>query len=116
MANDQLSTTSNSASQSTTQSPQGNAQSIDSGSNASGVQPGTANNLLNGQGSVSLHSTSLPSIKLGSLQPTAPPLPIATSSNQPKHHVNSVLLGIVLLLFVIAAAMAWSINRSSKTT
>ena len=113
MATDQLPTAGTSQSQSVTQDPQSGVQSINTGTQSSGLQPGTANNLLNGQSGVTLSNPALPSVNLGGNGATS------TTASQPapavqKHHVSPALLGFPVVLVLLAAVSAWSINRSAK--
>jgi hypothetical protein len=119
MATNQLTATSGSGEQTTTQSPQAATQPSTGGTVSSGVQPGTATSLLNGQGSVQLYPTSLPTVGLsgatgaaatGTVAAATPAKPVA------KHHANPVLLGSSALLLVVAIVLFWITSRSVKTT
>jgi hypothetical protein len=117
MATDQLSASSGSGTQGSTQSPQ-SAGSTATGAPTSSVQPGTATALLNnGQGGVPLHGTALSTVNL------APATAAATVTVQPplpgmpaKHHINTPLFGMAILLFVVAAVLFWTTGRSVKNT
>jgi hypothetical protein len=115
MATEQLPVSGNSQSETNTQSPQSNAQSINSGTKTSSVQPGTTTSLLNGQGSVTLHPTALTNVSLTNTQPATAPVAAATTAKH-RHHVNPVLFGFSALLFLIAVVLIWTINRSAKKT
>lgn len=102
------------AGQANTQSPQTSAGSGSPASApASGVQPGTATALLNGQGGVALHPTALTTVNINTAAPTTA---AATVNNTPKHHVNPVLLGFPALLVLVAAVLFWAMRRSVKNT
>lgn len=119
MADNQLSATTGSGTQTTTQSPQTAGQPAATGTQSSGIQPGTATSLLSsGQNGVTLHDTPLSTVNLVT---PAPALPLATSTAQPaqqpaKHHINPVLFGLPILLFVIAAVFFWATSRTVKST
>jgi len=115
MADAQLPITGNSQSQTTTQSPQANIQSINSGSPTSSVQPGIASTQLNGQGSIALHTTALPTVSLNSAAPAATTtVPLAAVPSN--HRVNPVLFSFVILLFLVAGVLVWTISHSAKST
>ena len=110
MADNQLSATTNSTTQSNTQSPQtvgttsGTAQS-------SSVQPGTASTLLVSQNGITLHPTALPHASLTSGTIKAPATPVPQH-----HHWNPVLTGLAVLLFLAAIVLFWGAGRGVKTT
>jgi hypothetical protein len=116
-----LSISSGSGAQTSTQSPQGlvssgNNAAAESGSN---VQPGTATTLLTTSGGISLHPTALTTVSVsnaGSEPVTTTSSAVATVNVQPKHHINGGLLGVSIGLLVIAAVVFMIITRSAKNT
>jgi cobalamin biosynthesis Mg chelatase CobN len=109
-----LTATSGSGTQSTTQSPQSAGTSnISAGQTASGVQPGTASNLLSeSSGGVSLHPTALPSVNLSTVKASQ----VQAVSAPAPHHFNPVLGVLAVLFFAVAIAMFWFTSRSEKIT
>jgi hypothetical protein len=116
MASD-LSATGSSQSQTTTKDPQASVQSLNTGTPSSGVQPGTAETLLNSQVGVPLHGTALSTVDLA---PSAAAAKVQTSTivspPPPKHHTNPVLFGAALLLLLAAIVLFWFTKRSVKST
>lgn len=115
MADTQLTTGANSGgTQAATQTPQ-SATGSDSGTPASGVQPGTTSNLLEssaGNGGVQLSPTSLPTVQLGATSS-------GTTSNgrlPAQHHTSPALYILPAVLFVLALMAVWWVARSAKTT
>src|SRR2546421_637495 len=109
----QLNTTTRSASQSTTQTPQSTAGSSVGGVQTRGVQSGTPADVLRSTNGIPLSNTALSVVNLGGTTTSA-----TTSSKPvtPKHHANVPLLGFSALLIVIAIVMFWIDSRSVKTT
>ncbi|HEY5442561.1 MAG TPA: hypothetical protein VIJ68_03415 [Candidatus Saccharimonadales bacterium] len=117
MANSPLPTTGSSQSQSATQSPQAGVQSISSGAKSSSVQPGTTTSLLSGSTSgVALRPTALPTVNLTNVPATSTQATTQAAPAKAPHHVNSALLGMAILLFVVAVVLFWVTNRSAKNT
>jgi hypothetical protein len=112
MAETSLKTTTGSGTQAATQSPQTAGQPTATGTPSSGVQPGTASNLLNSQAStgVPLHNTTLPTANLNA----TPTTQVATPP--PARHLHPALFGVSALLFLIAIWLFWATSRSAKTT
>lgn len=83
------------------------------------VQPGTANSLLSGSAGggagIPLSSTVLPVANLNtSAQTSSTQKPNQATGSQ--HHTNTVLLGVVAALVVMAALALWLAQRSAKNT
>lgn len=116
MASAQLPTTGTSQSQSATQDPQAGVQSPSAGAQASGVQPGTASDLLNGQQGVVLNNPALPSVNLGKSGTSTATAAATSHQTTAKHHVNSALLAFPLVLVFLAAVLIWTIGHSAKST
>ncbi len=116
MAANQLTTTTSSEDQATTQNPQLAGQPATNGAQSSSVQPGTATDLLSSRGGVPLQEKVLPSVNLGATtssvavrpEPRPEPKPVA------KHHVSVVLFGLPVLLVLVAIALLWAVRRSAK--
>ena len=108
-----LTTVPGSGTQTTTQSPQAVGAAGGAPANATGVQPGTATNLLNTTtGGVALKNTQLSVVGLGARTTGQ----VSQSAPAAKHHVNPLLFGFSGLLFLAAIAMFWATARASKTT
>lgn len=100
---------SNSGTQTSTQNPQHSSQTGSLGP-AQNVQTGTANSLLNGQGSIQLpgaHVTTVNMTAAGQLR-TAP-----TVNPNANHGANPVLAGFSVLLFLAAIVLFWTSSRPS---
>jgi hypothetical protein len=66
---------------------------------------------------IALHPTQLPEINVNSgSAPATKSYSTAVSVVQPKHHINSGLLGVSAGLFVVAIIVFWVITRSAKNT
>lgn len=110
----------NVASQANTQSPQTSTASAAavSGSAARGgsVQPGTADSLLRqSQGGVALGGQALTTVDLSGT--TAQTTASDTAQPAPaQHHVNTVALGLVAGLVLVAVIVTVAISRSAKNT
>jgi hypothetical protein len=116
MANDQLTASSGSGTQTTTQSPQSSVQSGTPTAQASSVQPGTATSLLTSGGGVALHATSLSTVSLNNTTAQTQAAP-QTAQMLPTHrHINPVLLSFSVVLCLIAIGMFWYTARSAKNT
>jgi cobalamin biosynthesis Mg chelatase CobN len=106
-----LTATTNSASQSTTQSPQsagaGNNNTAQSGS----VQPGTAANVLTSQNGISLQQTQLSTVSLASSSNTQTNITPA-----PAKHINPFLLVVAAVLFLLAVWMFFSTTKTVNNT
>jgi hypothetical protein len=111
---DQLTTSTGASSgvQSTTQSPQSAGQPASVGTQASGVQPGTASTLLNSQGGLPLHGTALSTVNLNATSGVT----AAPTSSPAKHHTNPVLFGLSALFLVAAVVLFWAVGHSVKNT
>jgi hypothetical protein len=108
----QLTTSSNSGIQSTTQSPQNSAGSSGPAAQVGSVQPGTAPNLLNtDKNGVALSNQSLSLVNLGARQSQ-----ISKFAPAPERHTNPALFGVSGLLFVIAVVMFYVTARAAKNT
>jgi hypothetical protein len=107
MAETQLPAVTSSGSQTNTQSPQ-SAGPATSTTNAGSVQPGTANSLLTSNNGVSLTPTQVTTVSLGQSAGSTPVTPVS------KHHFNSALMGISILLFVMAVIMFKFAGNSGK--
>ncbi len=111
MAN-QLTTASNSGTQSSTKSPQNSAGSSGPTSQIGAVQPGTATNLLNSDKSgVALTGQSLSLVNLSPRQSQ-----ISKFAPPPQRHTNPALFGVSGLLFVVAVVMFYVTARAAKNT
>src|SRR4051812_24997207 len=108
MASNQLSTGFNRGDQTTTQDPQLAGQPALASNQSSGVQPGTATSILNGQGIIPLRGTPLNTVRLTSTTP-ARQVP-------PPRHPNYPLFAVSILLCAIAIYLFWYTGRSAKTT
>ncbi len=104
-------------SQANTQSPQ---TSVGSGSPAGepgkSVQPGTATSLLSGDGGgagIPLTSTALSVVSLNTSTQVAAQPQVTKPQN---HHLNPVLLTMVIVFFVLAVIFFWQTARSAKNT
>ena len=113
MASNQLTTTTSSGQQGSTQSPQTAGQSGSTGTQSSSVQPGTATALLNSQNGVPLHGTALSTVSLNNSSNTLVPSPAKPAY---KRHINSPLMGVSVLLFIIAVVLFWAVSRPVKST
>jgi len=109
-----LTATSGTGTQTTTQSPQAATTGSTSPAQPTGLQPGTATSLLNGQGSVTLQPTPLSTISLGgtSQQTTSSPS-LAPVRHQ---HVNFVLVGLVAVVLLIALVCTVVFSKQVKST
>ncbi|HZL08264.1 MAG TPA: hypothetical protein VFC50_03660 [Candidatus Dormibacteraeota bacterium] len=118
MATDQLTTTSNSQSQTTTQA--GNLQPTGQGSiggtSSSSVQPDTANSLLSGGQGVPIQGTALSTVNLNPPATATASKPTVAAPVKPPHHANTVFLGFSGLLFLVAIVLFWTTSRSVKST
>ncbi|MGC1177071.1 MAG: hypothetical protein WA843_03285 [Candidatus Saccharimonadales bacterium] len=114
----ELTATSGSGTQTTTQSPQISAGSEAPTTGASSVQPGTATSLLNGSGGVALRGSALSTVDLGgnSAQTQTRTAPATATTKNPSHHANPVLLGFSIGLFVVALVICWLIAKPVKNT
>jgi hypothetical protein len=111
-----LSITSGSGTQTSTQSPQNLAAPSSSTAAGSSVQPGTATSLVS-PNSISLNNPNLNIVNLNSVSATATsPKTSAVVTTQPKQHLNSGLLSISISLFVIAIIIFWAVGRPEKNT
>lgn len=117
MADNQLTATSGSGEQATTQSPQSVpvANGL-GGPAATNIQSGAASSL---QGSTQLTNLSSTSIKLnvpqassGAQASTKAVVPAFT----PQHHFNPALLSVPVLLVLLAGAMFWFTSHTAKNT
>lgn len=112
MAETSLSTTSNGGTQLTTQSPQVAGNTNNGGGASSGLQPGTASDLLRSSNGVQLKQTPLSTVALGDRTTSS-----TQTAEQPKgHHINPVLEIFSITLFILAIALFWFTSRSVKNT
>lgn len=113
MAQEQLTTTTGSGTQTATQTPQAAGTSGASTAAASGVQPGTATSLLNNtQGGIALKDSPLSIVGLGQQTQSQATQTVPHSAR----HTSPVLFGFSIILFAVAIAMFWATARSAKTT
>jgi hypothetical protein len=112
MNDSNLSTTSGSGTQNTTQDPQSVGESTGSGTQSAKVQPGTTSTLLdNSTGGVplqnqALSTVALPKVTASVAQPATP----LNTTNSP------VSTGFSILLFLIAGAVLLAIFLPAKNT
>jgi hypothetical protein len=114
MAESTLTTTTATGSQTTTQSPQTSAAATNfGGQQSSGVQPGTARDLLNSTNGIPLASSPVTTVNLANAAQQT-----VTTTQVPKeqHHVNPALMGFSVLLFLVAIVLFWNTSRSVKNT
>ena len=109
-----LNTATGGGTQSTTQDPQmaTSDNSLSSTSQGS-LQSSSSINLFNSANGVSLKPSALSTVKLQASQTSSTNQPVKTVSH---HHVNGVLLGIVLAVFVIAIVTFWQTTLAAKST
>jgi hypothetical protein len=110
----QLTTTTGSGTQASTQSPQTAGLAASSGTQASSLQPGTATSLLNGRNGVPLHGQALTVVNINGA--TAATIAQSPSTRVTKHHINTALMGVSVLLLLIAIVLFWVTSRSVKST
>lgn len=110
---DQLTTTTSSGQQGTTQSPQAAGQAGNTGTQATSVQPGTATALLDGQNGVPLHGQALTVVNINAATAT-----VAQPASKPtaKRHINAPLMGVSVFFLAVAIVLFWLTSRSVKTT
>lgn len=112
MAQQTLTTTAATGTQTTTQSPQTSSAAGFANSPSSGVQPGTAESTLQSkQGGIPLGQASLSTVSLNTATVAKPRIVTPKS-----HHINPALFGVSLLLLVVAVGLFWTTSRSVKTT
>ena len=118
MANNLSVTGGGTQAQTSTQDPQSlpSTQSLDTGTPSSGVQPGTAASLLNGQAGVPLHGTALSTVNLAPGATATQTHASTAAAAKPKHHTNPVLFGVAVLLLLVAIVLFWLTSRSVKNT
>lgn len=112
MADTTLNITPGSGTQSATQTPQSAGSPNNGGTETSGVQPGTASDLLRSSNGVQLKQTPLTTVNLdtakaGSAQPV---------QRTEGHHIHPVLGVFSAALFILAIALFWLTSRSVKNT
>lgn len=112
----QLTTGATSGAQTTTQSPQAvPAQTVGGASKQSGsVQPGTTATLLTSQQGISLNAVAPTTVSLtASTQSQA-----SSAAAQPavRHHTNSAIFIVPVILCLVAIGFFWVITRSAKNT
>ncbi len=110
-----LNTTTGSGTQSATGTPQtvGEA-STNNAAPAGSVQPGTATNLLNSSGGISLSGSQVTTVDLSGT--TATSTQATTEPPAQPHQVNTVALGIFIVLAVVAVLVFVFMQRSAKNT
>lgn len=109
----ELNTTANAGgTQTSTQSPQSSAPATDTASTtSSGIQPGTATDLLRSSNGIVLQQSPLTTVNLtASTQSTTP---VQTPQAR---HINGGLLAFSLILFVVAVVLFWKTGRSVNNT
>jgi len=115
-----LTTAPASGSQGTTQNPQTvpSGRAISGASTqSSGVQPGTASDVLTSQNGLSLSNSPLTTVSLDNASAeTGSTVAAAPAAPKAEHHVNAVFLMAAAVLVVAAMAFFWTINRSAKNT
>ncbi|HET8991950.1 MAG TPA: hypothetical protein VFN31_02875 [Candidatus Saccharimonadales bacterium] len=107
-----LNTTSNAGSQTTTQNPQSATSDPGLTSNQSNLQSSSVN-LFDSNTGVSLSPTTLPSV---TLSPTTSSSKSYVLPAPKQHHVDWLLLGIVIAVFLLALAIFWQTTLGAKTT
>ena len=113
MADNQLTATTSSGQQTTTQNPQtATAQTDNAAAQAQAVQPGTATSLLNSQQGLTLAPGALTTVDLTATTTQATPKPVVP----PTKHINAGLLGISAVLVVVAIVLFWWTGHSAKST
>jgi hypothetical protein len=115
MADQDLSAASSSGTQSATQDPQTSTSGQLGGTTSSSVQPGSSVNLFSGQSGVSLNPTSLSTVNLNSDSSATTTTTVASPAVL-KHNPNTVLLGLMVILVVLAIAIFWKFTSSAKNT
>ena len=104
-------------SQANTQTPQASVGPATKAAPSRNVQPGTTASVLTTQsGGISLTSQALPSVKLGDTSTATVQASAAPQAVQAKHHLNPVLLGLAIALFMLAIGFFWITHRSAKNT
>lgn len=110
----QLTATSNSSNQETTQNPQ-TANSSGGGAGANDFQPTAMSSTLTSSVGVPLQPTAVTTVPLAAATATT----IATAPVNlpvPTHHLNAALLSLPALFLVVGIAVFMGISRSAKTT
>ena len=113
-----LSLSAGGGSQTAAQSPQSLVNSGTQTESSSKVQPGTATSVVS-PSAISLNNSNLTLTNLaGSPQTTTAKSSVATVSPiaPTKHHVNGVLLGVCIALFIIAAVSFFFVSKTEKNT
>ena len=104
-----LTTTTGSGAQATTQNPQVATQDNQT-QNSQAIQPGTAANLLNSTHGIVLNNVPVPLVSLNTSTATPP------ATVQPHSTINPVLGGLSVLLFIVAIGLFVLTSRTSKNT
>jgi hypothetical protein len=111
--NQQLSAGAGTGAQASTQNPQTSSPSNNLATDTENTQTSSPDSVLNGQGSIQLHPTVVPSVNLASVTTVGTTQP----STQTTHHTtNPALLGVSCLLFVVAIVLFWTTYRGDKNT
>lgn len=118
MAQTELKTGTGGGTQANTQSPQSAAQPTTGGAQASSVQPGTTNDLLNQQaagndGGVPLSNPPLTTVGLDA---TATTTVAQAAKPTPKHEFQPALIAFPVVLLLAAVLVAWFMKRSVNNT
>jgi hypothetical protein len=107
-----LTTTTNSGSQTTTTGLQASVPANDiSGGTPSSIQPGNDNGTLVSTSGIPLIQTPLSTVNIGAASSQS-----TTGVHQPARHINPVLLGFSVLLFVVGLILFWLTSRGAKNT
>lgn len=114
MADTNLSTSTGTGAQNSTQDPQTAGNSAGSGSPTASVQPGIIGSLDTGTGGVLLTSQSLPTIAL--TPTTASVATVAPVALPPRHHFGPLLAGVSIILFIVAVALIIGVFLPAKKT
>lgn len=108
-----LNTTTGSGTQSATGTPQNVGGPSTNAAPSGNVQPGTATNLLNSSTGISLSGAKVTTVDLSGASASTQ---TATEPPAKPHHVNTVALGICVVLAVVAVLVFVSMQRSAKNT
>jgi hypothetical protein len=105
------------ASQANTQTPQASVGPATNATSAGNVQHGTANSLLTTKtGGISLSGQALSVVDLGSATAGTSQSSQPEAAAPAKHHLNPILIGLAIALFVLVLIIFWLTSRSAKNT
>ena len=112
-----LSLSSGGGSQTSAPSPQSLVNSGTQTEASTKVQPGTDSSVV-APSSISLNNSNLTLTNLAGLPQTTTQSKVATvpTAQVTKHHVNTALLGLCIVLLIVAACGFWFVSRSEKNT